>query len=211
MKGRLLIAVAVVVVLAVAGVSFVRRSHKGASEPGGVKRIAVLPFVLVSPELVEVSGSGAPISRWQQSFDAELTGVFQVQADIATRVARSLGVALEAGEEKRLAEKPTQNLAAYDAYLRGEEASKSLGKTDPPSLRRALSFYEQAVALDPGFAVAYLGRKEEAVREGQRGVALTPLTENAYDGPYYQHQLARIYPRRERRGGGRIPDSTAKS
>ena len=55
--------------------------------------------VQVRPELVEVKESGAPASRWQQSFDAALTDVFQVQSDIAAKVAESLGVALAAGEE----------------------------------------------------------------------------------------------------------------
>jgi TolB-like protein/Flp pilus assembly protein TadD len=111
--------------------------------------------VHVTPELVEVKESGAPASTWQQPFDAALTDVFQVQSDIASRVAQELGVALGKAEEKRLLEKPTQNLAAYDAFLRGEEASKSMGASDQPSLRRALDFYEQAVALDPGFAQAW--------------------------------------------------------
>ena len=96
-----------------------------------------------------------PTSKWQQPFDAALTGVFQVQSDIATKVAQALGGALGAGEEKRLSEKPTQNLAAYDAFLKGEEAANSLAAIDPPSLRKALGFYEQAVALDPGFAQAW--------------------------------------------------------
>jgi serine/threonine-protein kinase len=116
---------------------------------GGVSRVQV------SPELVEVKESGAPASRWQQPFDAALTDVFQVQTDIATRVAQALGVALGAGEEKRLLEKPTQNLAAYDAFLKGEEASKGMGVDEPRGLRKALGFYEQAVALDPGFAQAW--------------------------------------------------------
>ena len=121
--------------------------------------------VHVSPELVEVSGSAAPTSKWQEPFDAALTDVFQVQSDIATRVAQSLGVALGAGEEKRLSEKPTGNLAAYDAFLKGEEASNSLGANDPPTLRKALAFYEQAVALDPGFAQAWsaVGRASAAL------------------------------------------------
>jgi serine/threonine protein kinase/tetratricopeptide (TPR) repeat protein len=109
--------------------------------------------VQVSPELVEVKKSGAAASRWQQPFDAALTDVFQVQADIASRVAQALGVALRAGDAKQLAVGPTQNLAAYDAFLKGEEASK--GFIDPSSFRRALEFYEQAVALDPGFAEAW--------------------------------------------------------
>ena len=79
--------------------------------------------VQVRPELVEVRESGAPASRWQQSFDAAITDVFQVQSDIATKVAQALGGALGAGEEQRLSEKPTENLAAYDAFLKGEAAS----------------------------------------------------------------------------------------
>jgi TolB-like protein/tetratricopeptide (TPR) repeat protein len=111
--------------------------------------------VQVSPELDEVSGSGAPASKWQQPFDAAITDVFQVQSDIATKVARALGGALGAGEEKRLSEKPTQNLAAYDAFLKGEEASKGMGDIAPANLRKALEFYEQAVALDPDFTDAW--------------------------------------------------------
>jgi hypothetical protein len=44
-----------------------------------------------------------------------------------------------------------------------------------------------------GLALAYLGRKAEAVREGERAVSLQPVTKDAYQGPYNQHQLARIY------------------
>src|SRR5262249_17537566 len=116
---------------------------------GGANRVQV------SPELVEIKETGAPASKWQQPFDASLTDVFQVQSDIATKVGQALGVALEAGGEKRLSEKPTENLGAYDAFLKGEEASKGMTATDPPTLRKALAFYEQAVALDPGFAQAW--------------------------------------------------------
>jgi serine/threonine-protein kinase len=111
--------------------------------------------VQVSPELVEIRADGPPASRWQQPFDASLTDVFQVQSDIATKVAQSLGVALAAGEEQRLSEKPTQNVTAYDAFLKGEEASRGMSAGDPASLRRALAHYDQAVALDPNFAQAW--------------------------------------------------------
>ncbi len=108
----------------------------------------------MSPELVDVTRPDAPTSRWQQPFDAAITDVFQVQSEIATKVAQALGGALGAGEEKRLSEKPTQNLAAYDAFLKGEEASDSLAGGSP-NVRKALGFYEQAVALDPGFVDAW--------------------------------------------------------
>jgi TolB-like protein/Flp pilus assembly protein TadD len=111
--------------------------------------------VQVTPELVEVRKSGAPASKWQESFDASLTDVFQVQSDIASRVASALGVALRGREEKRLLEKPTRNLAAYDAFLKGQDIWRGLAVGDPAGLRRALSFYDQAVALDPAFAQAW--------------------------------------------------------
>ena len=44
-----------------------------------------------------------------------------------------------------------------------------------------------------GLALAYLGRKAEAIREGERGVALLPISQDGYSGPYIQHQLVRIY------------------
>jgi serine/threonine-protein kinase len=108
--------------------------------------------VQVSPELIQASNGTA---RWQQPFDASITDVFQVQADIAGQVAEALNVALGAGEKQALAQKPTQNLAAYDAYLKGEEVSQRLGDADIAKLRQAMGYYEQAVALDSGFVAAW--------------------------------------------------------
>jgi len=112
--------------------------------------------VQVSPELVEVVGGGPPTTRWQQPFDAVLSDVFQVQADIASRVAQELNIALGTSERAQLAERPTANLAAYDAFLRGEEAFVEHG-SDPTMLRRAEAYYGQAVGLDSTFAAAWAG------------------------------------------------------
>ena len=116
--------------------------------------------VFVIPELVEVAGGAAPVTKWQQRFDGSIADVFQVQAEIADRVARALDVALGTKEAKHLGAPPTRNLQAYDAYLRGEAASKGMTAVDPASLRRAIGGYDQAVALDPGFVEAWarLGR-----------------------------------------------------
>ncbi|MCI0456612.1 MAG: hypothetical protein L0Z62_06485, partial [Gemmataceae bacterium] len=111
--------------------------------------------VQVNPELVEVRETGAPASKWQQPFDAALTNVFQVQAEIAGRVAQALNVALGAQEQQQLAQRPTADLAAYDAFLKGEAASQSLGAWDPASLRKALTFYDEAVARDSTFGLAW--------------------------------------------------------
>jgi eukaryotic-like serine/threonine-protein kinase len=117
-----------------------------AKATGGASRVQV------RPELVEArSGAG----RWGEAFEAPLTDVFGVQAEVAARVAGALGVAMGAGERERLAERPTENLAAYDAFLRGEAATQSLGAGDPASIRRALPLYQAAVALDSAFALAW--------------------------------------------------------
>jgi len=108
--------------------------------------------VQVSPELIAASTSAA---EWQEAFDAALTDVFQVQGQIAGRVADALGVALETGERERLAERPTRSLAAYDAYLKGEQISSALGIGAPVPVRRAAEYYARAVALDSGFALAW--------------------------------------------------------
>jgi serine/threonine-protein kinase len=110
--------------------------------------------VRVSPELIRAEPGAAPTTKWQQPFDALLTDVFQVQGDIATKVASALNVALGDSVRHELAAKPTEDLAAYDAYLKGEAASQSMSVSDPASLRRAIDFYRQAVARDSGFIPA---------------------------------------------------------
>ena len=116
--------------------------------PDGTSRVRV------SPELVDVSEGHAPRTKWQQPFDASITDVFQVQADIANQVASALDVALGSGQRQTLTEKPTANLAAYDAYLKGE-ATQGLIIADANSLKSAITYYEQAVALDSTFAKAW--------------------------------------------------------
>ena len=116
------------------------------------KRVGDTSRVQVSPELIQVA-TGA--SKWQAPFDAPLTDVFRVQGDIASRVAEALNVALGESARQRLAEKPTRNLAAYDAFLRGEAASQGMGAIDPVSLRQAIGYYEQAVLLDSTFVEAW--------------------------------------------------------
>ncbi|HTJ23167.1 MAG TPA: protein kinase, partial [Gemmatimonadaceae bacterium] len=110
--------------------------------------------VLVSPELMQVRG-GRLTTRWEQPFNAAMTDVFAVQADIASKVASALDVALGDSARRAVAAAPTANVAAYDAFLKGEAASQELSVADPPSLRRAIGFYEQAVALDSTFARAW--------------------------------------------------------
>jgi serine/threonine-protein kinase len=107
--------------------------------------------VRVSPELVDVGPGHAPRTRWSQPFDAALTDVFLVQGEIAAKVASALDIALADSAQRKLEAAPTANLEAYDAYLKG----RAITGTDPASLRQAIKYYEQAVALDSTFATAW--------------------------------------------------------
>jgi serine/threonine-protein kinase len=108
--------------------------------------------VRVSPELIQVATGS---TRWQQPFDAALSDVFQVQADVAGRVAEALNLALEPPKQRQLAERPTTSLAAYDAFLKGEDAAQGIWGINPGELRRAAGYFEQAVALDSTFVLAW--------------------------------------------------------
>ena len=114
--------------------------------------------VRVTPELMDVSPNHAPRSKWGQQFDASLTDVFQVQADIATRVAEALNLALGAKQQQVIAQQPTANLTAYNAFLKGEAAVERAWyqENDYRKAREALHFYEEAVALDPRFVNAWV-------------------------------------------------------
>jgi TolB-like protein/Tfp pilus assembly protein PilF len=120
-----------------------------AKNPDGTSRVQV------SPELVEVSGQGAAASKWQQSFEAPLTDVFKLQADIAGQVAQAMRVALPGAAQERLAAAPTQDPAAYDAFLRARAATGGGASNSPAELRRAIAQYEEAVRLDSTFAQAW--------------------------------------------------------
>lgn len=160
---------------------------EGKSNLPGARRVRV------SPEVIQVEQGRAPTTKWAQPFDAEWSDLFQVQTDIATRVARALGVVLGTQAQQKLAQVPTRNPTAYEAFLRAEAAKQS---SDPLNLRRALPYYEQAVALDTGFVLAWAqlsqahsiiyanstptpGEAEAARRAADRALELAP---NQSDG-----------------------------
>ena len=78
--------------------------------------------------------------------------VFEVQDEIARKIAEALRITLTPQEQAALAAKPTENLQAYDLYLKGKSYARRLTRQD---LEFALQMFESAVALDPDFALAY--------------------------------------------------------
>jgi len=88
---------------------------------------------------------------WSERYDREMADVFEVQDEIARKIAEALRVTLSPQEQAALAAKPTDNLQAYDLYLRGKSYARRLTKHD---LQFALQMFENAVAQDPNFALA---------------------------------------------------------
>ena len=91
---------------------------------------------------------------WAQTFDRTLTDVFAVQSELAQRVADSLRATLTGAEKATLDARPTENPAAYDAYLRGLAVMASNRETTT-AFKDAADFFDSAVALDPKFALAW--------------------------------------------------------
>ena len=89
---------------------------------------------------------------WSERFDREMKDVFEVQDEMARKIAEALRVTLSPQELEALADKPTDNLQAYDLYLRGKRYARRLTRQD---VEFALQMFENAVTLDPSFALAY--------------------------------------------------------
>jgi len=89
---------------------------------------------------------------WSERFDREMKDVFEVQDEMARKIAEALRVTLSPQELEALADKPTENLQAYDQYLRGKRYARRLTRQD---VEFALQMFENAVGLDPSFALAY--------------------------------------------------------
>jgi TolB-like protein/Tfp pilus assembly protein PilF len=91
---------------------------------------------------------------WAETYDRKLTDIFGVESEIAKGIAESLQAKLTNREEQALAVKPTNNLEAYDAYLRGL-AFEARSSYSIDLLAKAIGFYERAVELDPNFALGW--------------------------------------------------------
>jgi len=91
---------------------------------------------------------------WSERFDRELEDVFAVQDEIAERVAGALRIVLSERERRVIRKVRTQNMAAYDAYLRGRDHMRRLERS---SFDAGRAMFERAAALDPDFALPWLG------------------------------------------------------
>jgi serine/threonine protein kinase/Flp pilus assembly protein TadD len=89
---------------------------------------------------------------WSERYDRDMQDVFEVQDEIARRIAEALRITLTPQEQEAIATKPTQHPQAYDLYLRGRSYARRWTRQD---LEVACLMFENAVTLDPHFALAY--------------------------------------------------------
>jgi len=116
---------------------------------GGVRRSG--NSVRISAKLIQVSDQTL---LWGDSYTRDLNDVFAIQAEVAEAVAKALALKLLPETRQTLTKAPTTDSAAYDAYLRGRY---HWNRRTGTSLRKSLTFFHEALRLDPAFALAHVG------------------------------------------------------
>lgn len=119
---------------------------------GGVQKVG--NRVRINAQLIEVQTDR---HLWAETFDRELTAenVFELQSEIARKIVNAISVELSPEEEQLLSQVPTQNLAAYDAYLRAREVFYGANYSRSQE-EAALPLLERAIELDPNYVDAHV-------------------------------------------------------
>ncbi len=101
------------------------------------------------------------LSVWAERYDRQYADLFAIQDDVTGKIISALAVELSEGERTQLERIPSDNLEAYDYYMRAEQ--EGLAYSDVETYRRTLSYYQKAIDLDPNFADAHAGIARVAV------------------------------------------------
>lgn len=115
--------------------------------------------VLITAQLID-GRTGAHI--WSEEFNQDPTDIFEVQAAIAMNIANALEAEISLSEQERIAKRPTNSPAAYQLYLRAQTLAGAVGLQGSDAIAAANAYLDQAIELDPQFALAYV-RKAELV------------------------------------------------
>jgi len=91
---------------------------------------------------------------WAKAYDRDITDIFAIQAELSQEIAGALAAALSPQEKTLIQRRPTENIAAYDFFLKGREGVNRASGT-PVALKQAEADFQQAVDADPNFAAAW--------------------------------------------------------
>ncbi len=105
--------------------------------------------VRITAQLIDATTGG---HLWAERFDRDLTDIFEVQDDVTQHIVGALALNLTETDQQRLASEHTDNMEAYDCFLRGRELWHRLTKETTIEARDVL---QRAIELDPKFALAH--------------------------------------------------------
>ena len=105
----------------------------------------------ISVQLVNVADG---FHLWSERYDREMKDIFDIQDEITLAVVDALKVELLGGDKPAVLKRPTENTEAYELYLKGRYHLGKVTKTDTLS---CIAYFQQAIELDPDFALAYVG------------------------------------------------------
>ena len=148
---------------------------------------------------------------WAETYDREIEDIFAIQRDVAEQIASSLKVELSPEDRARIERKPTENLTAYDYYLKGRDQYYSYSREDN---ERAIEFFNEALEVDPDYALAHGGLADayaqrwlwygfgeewldSAIEESSTAVALDPDLAETYQAEGLVQRLLRDARERE--------------
>ena len=144
-----------------------RQLETGSVLEGSVRKAG--DKVRVTVQLVD---GNTDIHVWASSYDRQLQDVFAIQSDIAARVVGSLKVRLLPAEKARIQTRETENVAAYEAYLKGRSL---LREGTERAVRLAREQFELAIQEDEGYAKAYAGKADSMMALGDYLFAPIPV------------------------------------
>ncbi len=111
---------------------------------------------------------------WGENYDRTLADSVALQGELATEIADAVGATLSPQERARVQAKPTNNPAAYDAYLRARAISVGWGFHAEGDVESAIRLYQQAVKLDPNFTLAWAYLSIAQIQSVWKGVDQSP-------------------------------------
>ena len=111
---------------------------------------------------------------WGSEFDEKLTDMFAIEDSISQKVAGALALNLSGDEQRRLARPFTASTDAYQLYMKGRFF---WNKRSVEGVKKSLEYFQQAIAADPGYAVAYTGMADAYIMAGSYGYSIMPPRE----------------------------------
>lgn len=127
---------------------------------GSVRRVG--DKIRIYAELID---AGTSKNLWAETFDREYAKIFDIQSEIAQSIAQKMAINISAAEKNLIRQKPTDNLTAYENYLKGRSHYYEYKKEEN---EKAIEYFKKAIALDNNYALAWAGLGDAFSQKNQR-------------------------------------------